>query len=173
MPRYSSYARTGARVSSRMGRRTTRGRKAIGRRRTTARAPVRRRFRYGRTNTSSSRSITGSNNFRSTAIINTVANVTTIKRREFVTTLTTPQLPDVGTTPFNAPTIDINPGNPNCFPWLSSVARNWCTYKFKKLHFQYITSSGSVTVNQALGTVGMAIDYNNLNPPLTSMGSRS
>jgi len=42
-----------------------------------------------------------------------------------------------------ASTFAINPGLAASFPWLSGIAQNWETYRFKKLRFCYYTRTGS------------------------------
>jgi hypothetical protein len=52
-------------------------------------------------------------------------------------------------------TYPLNPGMSQTFPWLSTIAQNWETYRFKKLRFCYYTRTGSTTV----GSVLFAPDY--------------
>lgn len=55
----------------------------------------------------------------------------------------------------------INPGLPGSFPWLSGVAENFESYKFKKLTFHFrSTCEGNPTTLTNLGTVMMAPQYN-------------
>ncbi len=49
----------------------------------------------------------------------------------------------------------INPGDPLCFPWLSSIAGAWEYYKVNYLRLVYKPNCASTTV----GTVAMAVDY--------------
>jgi len=61
----------------------------------------------------------------------------------------------------------LNPGLQTCFPWLSTVAANYELYSFKKLWFEYRTTSGEVMSgsNPALGKVIMATNYDVIQPP--------
>ncbi len=61
----------------------------------------------------------------------------------------------------------LNPGLSTCFPWLSTVAANYELYSFKKLWFEYRTTSGEVMsgTNPALGKVIMATNYDVIQPP--------
>jgi len=49
----------------------------------------------------------------------------------------------------------INPGIPETFKWLSSIARSFESYQFNKLVFHYLPSSST----SRDGTIAMAIDY--------------
>jgi len=50
----------------------------------------------------------------------------------------------------------INPGNPELFPWLSSIASSFEYYRFNRLVFRYVPLCSSSTV----GSIQMAPDYN-------------
>lgn len=56
----------------------------------------------------------------------------------------------------------INPGNPELFPWLSSIASSFEYYRFNRLVFRYVPLCSSSTA----GSIQMAPDYNasNINP---------
>jgi hypothetical protein len=56
---------------------------------------------------------------------------------------------------FKVDSIPINPGQSQTFPWLSSVARNFESYKFRKLRFCYETEAPS----SLGGTLILAVDY--------------
>lgn len=56
---------------------------------------------------------------------------------------------------FAVTTLNINPGLPGTFPWLSQMASNWETYRFNRLRFCYFTRVGSATG----GSVILAPDY--------------
>lgn len=54
----------------------------------------------------------------------------------------------------------INPGISSCFPWLSQIANAYELYSFKKLWFEYRTTSGEVSgTSPALGKVVMTTNY--------------
>lgn len=63
-------------------------------------------------------------------------HVYTVSNKELV-------LPEIsGATTFTQQArIEINPGLPATFPWLSEVAKNYAEYKFRRLVFRYITRS--------------------------------
>jgi len=69
---------------------------------------------------------------------------------------------------FTSATYPLNPGLPATFPFLSQLAQNFVTYRFKSLVFEFRSTSGMVTSNQALGTVCAAAQYNSLEPAFTS-----
>lgn len=55
---------------------------------------------------------------------------------------------------------DITPTNEVLFPWLANIAKNYQYYYFKKLKFEFRTTSGASTNNAspAIGKIVMAID---------------
>lgn len=56
----------------------------------------------------------------------------------------------------NAPVgFAINPGNEDLFPWLTSVAMSYETYRFRKLHFRY----EPLVPTTSPGAVYLAVDY--------------
>ena len=61
-----------------------------------------------------------------------------------------------GETAFTNSKYSINPGDSTTFPYLSLEARRYEQYRFRKLHFHYLTRTGTSTV----GSVVMAPDYN-------------
>lgn len=54
----------------------------------------------------------------------------------------------------------INPGNTAMFPWLSRVAQNYESYRFKALSFEFITTAPTTVA----GSVTMAVDYDPTDP---------
>jgi hypothetical protein len=56
---------------------------------------------------------------------------------------------------------EINPGNPDTFPWLSGVAARFQEYRIRGLVFHYIPSSGNAVsgTSAALGTVMLQTSY--------------
>lgn len=56
----------------------------------------------------------------------------------------------------------LNPGIVSTFPWLSCIASNYQTYRFRGLVFHYKSTSASAlnNINSALGTVCAATQYN-------------
>jgi len=73
----------------------------------------------------------------------------TVSHREYLMDFT----PD--TDDFYIQTLSINPGLPGIFPWLSSIARNYENYHFKKLVFSFQTQAPTTTP----GTFMIAVDY--------------
>jgi len=58
-------------------------------------------------------------------------------------------------------TLDLNPGLPTVFPWLSGIAANFQEYEFMGLVFEFKSTSGVAvsSTNTALGTVIMSTNY--------------
>lgn len=74
-----------------------------------------------------------------------------IVHREKIARLTTP-----GTGVFTLlGSFPLNPGSPDTFPWLSNEAAGWESYKFNRIRFIWIPTSGT----QVAGNVIMAPDY--------------
>jgi len=71
-----------------------------------------------------------------------------IRHREFIQDLT-------GSVAFAVTTVPINPGLPGFFPWLSTIARSYESYRFEKLEFLYETEASTTST----GSVILAIDY--------------
>lgn len=69
-----------------------------------------------------------------------------------------------GTDAFSNATIPINPGLNASFPWLSAIAPNYESYKFKKLVFRFVNSIGS----QTPGTIYMVPEFDVHDAPPTS-----
>jgi hypothetical protein len=67
-------------------------------------------------------------------------------------------------TTFSVATISINPGIQATFPWLSKIAQNFESYRFRKLNFCYETEAPS----SLGGTLVLAVDYDAIdNVPLS------
>jgi hypothetical protein len=64
----------------------------------------------------------------------------------------------------------INPGNPALFRWLSGMAQQFETYKFRGLVFTYKPTSGTAlsSSNAAMGVVVLSTEYDVLKPPFSS-----
>lgn len=65
---------------------------------------------------------------------------------------------------FSNQSISINPGLPTTFPWLSSIANNFESYKFHSLKFRYEPVCTTVTP----GSVMMAVDFDASDAPATT-----
>jgi len=68
-------------------------------------------------------------------------------------------------TAFAVASYSLNPGVPSVFPWLSQVAARYETYKFRRLSFSIRTQSATT----AVGSVGMAFDFDANDPAPTSL----
>jgi len=81
-----------------------------------------------------------------------------IVHREYIQDIQAP----IGPPPsaFFAYSLPINPGQEGSFPWLSNVAKNFESYKFKKLKFCYETEAATSTP----GTVVLSVDYDSADP---------
>jgi len=97
------------------------------------------------------------------------ARSTTVSKREYIGDITTGTLSG-GSTLFDSLFAKINPGNSDIFPWLSNVSGNYQYYRFKKLQFEYVSTSAVAlnSTNTALGTVVMSTDYNATDIAFTS-----
>lgn len=71
-----------------------------------------------------------------------------VKHREFLQDI-------VGTAAFTAVKVAINPGLTNSFPWLSKIARNYESYRFRKVDFEYDTMVSTDTDGAAM----LVMDY--------------
>lgn len=68
--------------------------------------------------------------------------------------------------------IPIQPGLDTSFPWLSKIAANYEQYRFNGLIYQYVSTTSDAiasTTNLALGTVGMATDYDANDPAFVNL----
>lgn len=74
----------------------------------------------------------------------------------------------MGSDTFTSVVYPINVGINNTFPWLSRVAENFEEYDMLGLLFQYVPTSGSSALSQALGTVIMSTQYNVNEPNFSS-----
>lgn len=66
--------------------------------------------------------------------------------------------------------LQINPANELCFPWLSTMAQNFAEYRFHGLIFEFVSLSADAlnSTNTALGCVVMTTNYNSAEPLFTS-----
>ncbi len=72
----------------------------------------------------------------------------TVKHREYIADV-------AGSVSFANTAFSINPGLVLTFPWLASIAKNYESYKFKKLNFEFETQKSTATN----GTLMMAVDF--------------
>jgi len=69
-----------------------------------------------------------------------------------------------GATTFSVVQYSCNPGLSTTFPWLSSVASNFESYRFERLNFEYETDISTATA----GTAIMGMDYDAADPAPTT-----
>jgi hypothetical protein len=79
-----------------------------------------------------------------------------VTHREFVKTISVPS----DGTKFQNFTMDINPSNESMFPWLSKIAKNYQQYKINGMVITFKSMTSEYTSAGALGTVGIATNYN-------------
>lgn len=65
----------------------------------------------------------------------------------------------------------INPGMSATFPWLSTIANSFEEYEFLGLVFDFVSTSAAYGggSSQALGAVALAVDYDPIDPPYSTM----
>jgi hypothetical protein len=83
------------------------------------------------------------------------AQTVTIRHKEFVREIK-------GSTAFNNEfSLILQPGNGDCFPWLSRIASHFQQYKWKGVIFHYVPTSGHAinSSNPAIGSVMMQTSY--------------
>lgn len=69
-----------------------------------------------------------------------------------------------GSIAFASSSYGINPGRPGSFPWLSTIARSYESYRFESLQFEFRTVASSTST----GTVILTIDYDSYDASPTS-----
>lgn len=89
----------------------------------------------------------------------------TITESEFISEVTVANQPN-----FNIPlNLPINPGQVSCFPWLSTIAKQYEKYCFKSLQFVYKPEVTQFNpTSSALGKVMLSCDYDAADPPPAS-----
>lgn len=91
-------------------------------------------------------------------LIQSTRDSSRIVHRELVASIT-------GSAAFAVPiAMPLNPGLQSSFPWLSTQAQSWETYRFNKLRYCYYTRTGS----QIPGSVMLVPDYDALDTPPVS-----
>jgi len=84
-----------------------------------------------------------------------------IKHREYVQEISS----TASTTTFAlSANLPINPAQPQTFQWLSKIAQNFESYRFRKLKFFFETEQSTAQI----GTLVMAVDYDATDPAPTS-----
>jgi hypothetical protein len=82
-----------------------------------------------------------------------------ISHREYIADVVS-----TGATTFSVVSYACNPGVSGTFPWLSSVASNFESYRFERLNFEYETDISTATA----GTAIMGLDYDAADPAPTT-----
>lgn len=70
---------------------------------------------------------------------------------------------------FNNESHRVTPTNPNMFPWLSTFASSFTTYRFRSLRIMFRSLTSSMTSQLILGTVGLVVNYDVREPPFQSL----
>lgn len=100
-----------------------------------------------------------------TPSMGTLNNVVRVSHREYLTDLSSVPGAPGAISVFGGLVFSINPGDALCFPWLSTIAQNFETYKFQSLAFEVRSLSGASTITTALGSIVAVAQYNVMNPP--------
>lgn len=79
-----------------------------------------------------------------------------IRHREYITDVVSSS----STGAFKIDSYKISPSEPSTFPFLSQIASNFEEFMFEGLLFEFVSTSGSISSTQSLGTVCMATQYN-------------
>lgn len=69
---------------------------------------------------------------------------------------------------FRIKSLSINPGQADTFPWLSTIAKNWEKYEFKKLVFYFRSTVSGFADAGRQGKVLLSIDYDSTDSPPTN-----
>jgi len=86
-----------------------------------------------------------------------------ISENEYIGEVTVANQPNFNTTMY-----PVNPGQASTFPWLSTIAKNFEKYRFKRLIFEFRPEVTQFTANTNTGKVVMSADYDSSDPsPLT------
>lgn len=83
---------------------------------------------------------------------------TRVQHREYITDVTAGS---GAASPFNLQSYPVNPGQSTVFPWLSKLAHNFESYRFRKLRFIYETEAPS----SLGGSLILAVDYDASDSP--------
>jgi len=104
-----------------------------------------------------SNTIMGSVHPQQMPLMHTGDGGTRVAHREFCMDLQLFAEPAGG--PFMGRFYELNPCNPNIFPWLSSIAEHYEQYKFIGLTFGFRGTASNTTVEGSLGSVAFATQY--------------
>lgn len=90
---------------------------------------------------------------------------TIVRHAEFLQNIVAPASPE----DFTLDSFDVNPGDPDLFPWLSQVAKNYQQWRPRGMIFVFRSTSSDITAGGALGTFAMSSNYNSLEATFTNM----
>lgn len=78
-----------------------------------------------------------------------------LSHREYITDISSAPTNTSGLSSFQLQSFYINPGNSLMMPWGSSIASNYTSFRFKKLIFEFVSTSATAlnSTNTALGLV--------------------
>jgi hypothetical protein len=95
-------------------------------------------------------------------VINTAKGEATVfHHREFVGDIVSgAYTPGTTSTAFNLQRYQLNPGNSDLFPWLSTQAQGFQEYEVHGMLMQLITETADFSANFAIGNMMMSADYN-------------
>lgn len=83
-----------------------------------------------------------------------------VTEREYIGDVVSGMMGDVGGSNFTLQSFRLNPGDPNTFPWLSTIAKNFEQWEPLGMIFEFKTTSSDFNgTSQALGTVILATEY--------------
>lgn len=99
------------------------------------------------------------------AAFGNISNGTVVQHREYIRDIV-----GTGATTFSLDTLNLNPGLPATFPWLSALAGNYEQYEFRGMVFEYksMCSDSTTGAASALGSVIIATDYDSIDAVYTS-----
>lgn len=95
---------------------------------------------------------------------------TVFTHREYLGDLRSAPFPSSpgATSPFQVASYPINPGNPDLFPWLATIASNFQEWELNGMLIELKSISSSYAANLSMGSMFAATQYNVLAPPPTS-----
>lgn len=79
----------------------------------------------------------------------------TLSHREYIGDVLSSSTNTSGSSSFSLLPLYINPGNPQLFPWGSTIAMNYSNFRFRAIKFEFISTSATAlnSTNTALGLV--------------------
>lgn len=85
-----------------------------------------------------------------------------IRKREYIGDVYSASGSNNGVSAFNVQRFPIQPGDPNTFPWLSTIADKFEQYRVEGMIFEFksLYSDAVVTQNGSIGSIVLATEYN-------------